>query len=100
MDERPELVLLDGDLVDSCRLGRIADPDGRFVRRGQFLQMGISEQDMVSFAGGLALCGRLPVVSTYAAFHKRSLEQLHGNAIESTRVLYAGQYAGRSITRR
>ena len=57
--------------------------------------MGISEQDMVSFAGGLALAGRLPVVNTYAAFLKRAyradLRQRHARA---PRVIYAGHYAG------
>ncbi len=94
MNLRKEIVLLDGDLVDSCRLSAIADPNGEFVERGQFFQMGISEQDMFSFAGGLALCGKLPVVSTYAAFFKRAMEQIHVNGTESSRIIYAGQYAG------
>jgi transketolase len=49
---------------------------------------------MVSFAGGLALRGRLPVVSSYAAFLERALEQVKANAAMGARVLYAGNYAG------
>ncbi len=94
LDERSELVALDADLAGSCGLGAIADPAGRFARRGQFLQLGIAEQDMVSFAGGLAVAGRLPVVNTYAAFLKRALEQVHGNSCEGRRIIYAGHYAG------
>ena len=94
LDERPELVVLDADLAGSCGLAAIADPEARFAARGQFLQMGIAEQDMTSFAGGLALAGRLPLISTYAAFHKRSLEQLQVNLSEGSRLLVAGHYAG------
>ncbi len=94
LDERPELAVLDADLSSSCGLGVIADPTGRFVARGQFFQMGIAEQDMVSFAGGLALAGRLPLVSTYAAFCARAIEQLRVNLSEGTRTLVTGHYAG------
>ncbi len=94
LEEHPELCVLDADLADSCGLGTISDPAGRFARRGQFHQMGISEQDMVSFAGGMAVQGRLPVVSTYAAFMKRAVEQVHANLTMGARVIYAGHYAG------
>jgi transketolase len=92
--DKPELCVLDADLADSCGLGRIADPRGPFARRGQFFQLGISEQDMVSFAGGLALEGRLPWVSTYAAFMTRAVEQVRANSSMDARVVYAGNYAG------
>ncbi len=94
LDEHPALCVLDADLADSCRLGPIADPASRFARRGQFHQLGISEQDMVSFAGGLALEGRLPYVSTYAAFMTRAVEQARANLSMDARVIYAGNYAG------
>jgi transketolase len=94
LDRHPELCVLDADLADSCRLGAVADPAGRFARRGQFHQLGISEQDMVGFAGGLALEGRLPYVSTYAAFLTRAVEQARANLSMNARVIYAGNYAG------
>jgi len=94
LGDHPSLCVLDADLADSCRLGRLADPDGPWVRRGQFQQLGISEQDMVSFAGGLALEGRLPYVSTYAAFMTRAVEQVRANLAMDARAIYAGNYAG------
>ncbi len=94
LDEHPELCALDADLADSCGLGAIADPDERWVRKRRFFQLGISEQDMVSFAGGLALEGRLPVVNTYAAFIRRAVEQVHANQSMGARAIYAGHYAG------
>jgi transketolase len=94
LGELPRLSVLDADLAESCGLGAIADPEGPFARRGQFFQLGISEQDMVSFAGGLALAGRLPVVSTYAAFMTRAVEQVRTNLSMDARAIYLGQYAG------
>jgi hypothetical protein len=94
LDERPECCALDADLADSCGLGHLFDPDQRWMRRGQALQLGISEQDMVSCAGGLALMGRVPVVNTYAAFLTRAVEQVRANAAMGARVVYAGHYAG------
>ncbi len=88
LDERPELEVLDADLAKACGLERIA------VRGRQFHELGIAEQDLVSFAGGRALAGKLPVVHTYAAFYKRALDQLHLNQIDRLRVIYAGHYAG------
>jgi transketolase C-terminal domain/subunit len=51
------LVLLDGDLASSLGVTAISN-------HPRFYQMGISEQDMCSFASGLALSGFLPVVHT------------------------------------
>jgi transketolase len=87
LDRHPELVVLDADLVHSCGLDSL-------VGHPRFLEMGIAEQDMVSFAGGLALYGRLPVVNTYATFYKRALDQLFVNTTEYKKILYVGHYAG------
>jgi transketolase len=41
----------------------------------RFLQFGIAEQNMMAAAGGLAAVGLLPVVTTFAVFCLRALEQ-------------------------
>jgi transketolase C-terminal domain/subunit len=57
LDEMPNLALLDGDLASSLGVtAACAHP--------RFYQMGVSEQDMCSFAAGLAISGLLPVVHT------------------------------------
>lgn len=89
----PEVLVFDADLEKPCRLTQVAQ---RFPER--FVEMGISEQDMVSCAGGAALCGRLPVVNTYASFYRRAFEQVYVNATEHTRLIYAGHYAGLCYT--
>jgi Transketolase len=87
LDRHPELMVLDADLAHSCGLDAL-------VGHPRFLEMGISEQDMVSFAGGLALYGKLPVVNTYATFYKRALDQLFVNTTEGKKIIYVGHYAG------
>jgi transketolase len=57
LTEIPNLALLDGDLASS--LGVTAAST-----HARFFQMGVSEQDMCSFAAGLAIAGSLPVVHT------------------------------------
>lgn len=87
--QKPLPYVFDADLEKSCKLTAFATgfPE-------QFQEMGISEQDMVSTAGGFALQGLFPVVNTYAAFYRRAYEQIYVNAIEGRRILYAGHYSG------
>jgi transketolase len=88
------LRVLDADLEKPCRLTEFARSFPE-----QYVEMGIAEQDMVSFAGGLALRGELvPVVNTYAAFFRRACEQVYVNATEGTKIVYAGHYAGLCYT--
>ncbi len=41
-----------------------------------FFDVGIAEQYMIGFAGGLALAGRKPVVGIYSTFMQRALDQI------------------------
>jgi transketolase len=87
--ENSAIRVLDADLEKSCALTAFAT---QFPE--QFLELGVAEQNMVSIAGGLALCGLVPICNTYANFYRRAAEQIYVNASEKTRVLYAGHYAG------
>ena len=66
----PELVVLDADIAGGTGVHhfRKAHPD-------RFLQFGIAEQNMMAAAGGLAAVGLLPVVTTFAVFCLRAIEQ-------------------------
>jgi len=87
LEQQIELRVLDADLAEACGIeGLRGHP--------RYLEMGICEQDLVSFAGGLALAGQLPVVNTYAAFFKRAFEQVYVNATEAAHLIYVGHYAG------
>ena len=87
---RPDLVVLDADLVLDCGLVQFRE---KFPER--FVECGIAEQDMVSQAVGLALRGLLPIVHSFAAFlSARPNEQIYNNATEGTKIIYVGSLAG------
>jgi transketolase len=69
-EEFPKLVVLDADIAGGTGVHhfRKAQPD-------RFLQFGIAEQNMMAAAGGLAAVGLLPVVTTFAVFCLRAVEQ-------------------------
>lgn len=84
------IVVLDGDLAVDCGLVPFAQT---FPER--FIECGISEQDMVSQAGGLALKGFIPIVHSFASFlSMRPNEQIYNNATEGTKIIYVGSLAG------
>jgi transketolase len=58
-----DVVVLCADISDSTRAQWFADkyPD-------RFVEVGISEQDMMGIAAGLAATGKIPFVSTYGVF--------------------------------
>ena len=62
-ETNPNVVVLDADLAKSTRTVWVRD---KYPER--FIEMGISEQDMLGTAGGLSLGGKIPFVSTYGVF--------------------------------
>ncbi|GHD99874.1 transketolase [Defluviimonas sp. 20V17] len=70
--QHPEVLCLSADLTSSCEIDGFRDrhPD-------QFLSMGMAEQNMLSFAGGLGLAGFRPFVHTFGVFlYRRPYDQL------------------------
>lgn len=69
---RPEILCLSADLTSSCEVDGFRDrhPD-------QFMSLGMAEQNMMSFAGGLALAGFRPFIHTFGVFmYRRPYDQL------------------------
>ncbi|MGA1865621.1 MAG: transketolase family protein [bacterium] len=62
-EKNKDIVVLDADLSSSTRTCKFAR-----AYPERFFNMGISEQDMISTAAGLATCGKIPFVSTFAVF--------------------------------
>ncbi len=62
-DKYPEIVVLDADLAKSTKTQLFAQ---KYPNR--FFDMGIAEADMVATAAGLASCGKIPYVSSFAMF--------------------------------
>jgi transketolase len=69
-DEFPKLVLLDADIAGGTGVHHF-----RKSHPERFLQFGIAEQNMMAAAGGLAAVGLIPVVTTFAVFCLRAVEQ-------------------------
>lgn len=70
---RPEVVVLSADLTGSTEIAEFqaAYPD-------RFFSMGIAEQNMVSFAAGLAREGFIPLIHTFAVFiYRQALNQIN-----------------------
>jgi len=62
-EKNPNVVALCADLTDSTKVMPFAK---KFPER--FVECGIAEQNMMSVAAGLALCGKIPFVADYAVF--------------------------------
>lgn len=68
----PEVLCLSADLTSSCEIDGFRDrhPD-------QFLSLGMAEQNMLSFAGGLGLAGFRPFLHSFGVFlYRRPYDQL------------------------
>ncbi len=82
------------DLTDSTKMGDFAKefPD-------RFFEIGISEQDLATTGAGLAAMGKIPFVSSYAAFSPgRNWEQIRTTICLNDRpVKIIGSHAGISV---
>ena len=61
--ENRNILVVDADIGKSCKTG-----DFRKQLPEQYLNVGIAEQNCAGVAAGLATCGKIPFVVTYAAF--------------------------------
>jgi transketolase len=67
-----DIVVLTADLMRSTSTG-----DFKKANPERFFNFGIAEQNMFTAAAGMALCGKMPFVSTFAAFNSmRACEQV------------------------
>ncbi len=65
----------------------------RFPER--YFDVGIAEQHGVTFAGGLAISGMLPVVAIYSTFLQRAYDQvIHDICVQNLHVVFAMDRAG------
>ena len=66
----PNVIVLDADIAGGTGMHHFRDA---FPER--FVQCGIAEQNMMAMAGGLAATGLTPLVTTFAIFMLRAIEQ-------------------------
>ena len=93
-EKNPKVIALDADVANSTRSVWVRD---RFPE--QFIDMGISEQDMVGTAAGMALGGMVPFVSTYCVFLAgRAWDQIRTTfCYNNLNVKFGGAHAGISV---
>src|SRR3954464_4092614 len=92
--DHPEVVVVDADVSNSTRTEWFGKkyPD-------RFFNIGIAESNLVGIAGGLAGCGKTPVISSFAAFITcNAYDQLRmAVAYPHQNVKVVGSHAGISI---
>lgn len=92
--DRQDILVLDADVAASTRTNWVRDqyPD-------HFYNLGISEQDLVGTAAGLALGGMIPYVSTYGVFLSgRAFDQMRTTVCyNNLKVRFGGAHAGISV---
>jgi transketolase len=88
----PRVVALDGDTKNSTYSEKLAKalPD-------RFFEMFIAEQNMVGAAMGLAARGKVPFVSTFAAFLTRAYDQIRMAGVSRLNIKFCGSHCGVSI---
>lgn len=88
------VVVLDADLAEATKTINFKE---KFPRR--FFDVGISEQDMMGTAAGLAIAGKIPFASTFAIFAAgRAYEQIRNTiAYSNLNVKVAATHAGLTV---
>lgn len=91
IDRDPRVYVLDGDLANSTKADKVSRE-----RPDRFLEMGIAEQNMMGVAAGMATCGLVPWLSSFACFLvNRDLDQLRVVVAQpNLPVRLCGAYSG------
>lgn len=92
--ENENVVVLDADLAGATK-SEIFKKE--FSNR--FFDMGISEQDMIATASGMATCGKIPFASTFAVFATgRAYDQIRNSVCyPKLNVKICGSHAGITV---
>jgi len=88
----PEIVSLDGEVSNSTKAELFKE---EYPER--FFEMYIAEQNMVGAALALSCRGKIPFVSTFAAFMTRAFDQIRMSQYSDPNIKFVGSHAGVSI---
>jgi transketolase len=93
-DNDPRVVALCADLTESTRMEAFAEkyPD-------RFIEVGVAEQNLAALASGFAAYGKIPFITSYAAFSPgRNNEQIRTTiSLNNVPVKVVGSHAGVSV---
>ena len=88
----PGIVVLDAEVSNSTFSEMFKE---QYPRR--FFEMFITEQNMVGTALGLSRRGKIPFISTFAAFFTRAFDQIRMSQYSEANIKFCGSHAGVSI---
>ena len=88
----PAMVSLDGEVSNSTRAAFFKEA---YPQR--FFEMYIAEQNMAGVALGLSCRGKIPFVSSFAAFLSRAFDQIRMSQYSDANIKIVGSHAGVSI---
>lgn len=91
-EKYPQIVVLDAEVSNST----FAETFQKAYQK-RFFEMYIAEQNMVGAAVGLARRGKIPFVSTFAAFFARAYDQIRMAQYSDSNIKFCGSHAGVSI---
>ncbi len=91
-DVNPQIVALDADVKNSTYADQFMEKHSN-----RYFEMFIAEQNLVGSGIGLSKCGKVPFVSSFAAFLTRSADQIRMSAISQANIKYVGSHSGISI---
>lgn len=92
LEKHPEVVVLDAEVSNSTHTDLV-----KTYAPQHFFEMFVAEQNMVGVALGLARRGKIPIVSTFAAFFTRAFDQIRMAGQAQAHIIYSGSYVGVSV---
>jgi transketolase len=93
-DADPQVIALSADLTESTRVDEFK---AKYPAR--FVEVGVAEQNLAALASGFAAYGKIPFVTSYAAFNPgRNNEQIRTTiSLNQQHVIICGMHAGVSV---
>src|SRR5882672_4147327 len=93
-ETNPEVVVLCADLAESTRVLAFKEK-----YPGRYVELGVAEQNLATVASGLANYGKVPFITSYAAFSPgRNNEQIRTTiSLNNVGVKIIGSHAGLSV---
>ncbi len=93
-EKNPDIIVLTADLLHSTRVKDFAE---KFPER--FLQVGVAEQNMASISAGVALAGKIPVMTSFGVFSPgRNWDQIRvGICYNNTNVKIVSTHTGLTV---
>lgn len=92
VDVNPQIIVLDAETSNSTFADTVKKKNPE-----KFVECFIAEQNMVGMALGFSKRGKIPFISTFAAFLSRGFDQIRMSALSDANIKFIGSHAGVSI---